>query len=773
MNSRKRIVWQKRIAIILVLIILLILAFQTVPSMVSISEVESEEPDYYATSSEAKKIISLVYDDSASMSDGGNVNWAYANYAFQTFVSLLNDNDELYVTYMSNPTQSVLLASPDITRQGSIDDVHDHFNNKATSVTSVTTAFNRLDEMEATADSVEYWLVVLTDGYLQASGTTEALSEEYIDEMVDDYANTTLQNGSRLNVVYLAIGDDVAHLSEETEEDAVVKYAADGNDIVTCMSEIAKEIERWDEPEDGAISDNAISNNRIEVTTEYPLERITVLCQGVDTEIVSFAEAEADDRSNLTIHESLEIIYPEFPGCRTNEDLNATVGSLTGGKSFIEPGTYVITFSKAITGADIDLMYNVAAETRLYIYNETDSEYVKDAYGFFDSASYSMHTETVVTGTDNDFATYVGANESQKEDDIKVTDTNGYTSSSHSYERDASVYSEGNNYIETYSRIRYVEREISVNMKVQHTDVYVTKIEGSRNTVKRNEIMDRTLSMQVQVYHDDEMYTRRELEQMRVEVSTSQSNIEVETNISNDGTITVTPYYGRPDRWFKFIAGWTTSWRVEVGTYKVLLSFYNSDGQVGFVCNQAYNIEAEPLWLNIFNHALPFIVIIFLWGYTKKPWFSRNMQINYMPVKVRDGMYVGDKENWVLWLIRPRLFDFIPVFISFRDIIPYLADKRSNKQISVTAQEEDVNLIEIRTKRDCSICEIIIREDTISRNRDFECHLDSDRLTHVDSDVLRCDESVAFIVRNNRRNTFMLYLVTFNRKRKNDSRDRR
>ena len=45
-----------------------------------------------------KKIISIVYDDSGSMSMDGEKKWAYANYAMQTFAALLNGQDELYLT---------------------------------------------------------------------------------------------------------------------------------------------------------------------------------------------------------------------------------------------------------------------------------------------------------------------------------------------------------------------------------------------------------------------------------------------------------------------------------------------------------------------------------------------------------------------------------------------------------------------------------------------------------------------------------------------------
>ena len=52
----------------------------------------------FAESLYVRKIVSVVYDDSASM---GGQDWAYANYAMQTFCGMMNSEDQLFITYMS------------------------------------------------------------------------------------------------------------------------------------------------------------------------------------------------------------------------------------------------------------------------------------------------------------------------------------------------------------------------------------------------------------------------------------------------------------------------------------------------------------------------------------------------------------------------------------------------------------------------------------------------------------------------------------------------
>ena len=77
-----------------------------------------------------KKIVSVLYDDSASMHMSGNPSWSYANYAMQAFAGLMNDNDTLMLTYMSEPEKTIrssdqngLLGSFKEDRQKTVDNI--------------------------------------------------------------------------------------------------------------------------------------------------------------------------------------------------------------------------------------------------------------------------------------------------------------------------------------------------------------------------------------------------------------------------------------------------------------------------------------------------------------------------------------------------------------------------------------------------------------------------------------------------------------------------
>lgn len=55
---------------------------------------------YFLVAAHART-IALVYDDSGSMQ--GKDKWVYANYAAQSLIALLQQDDEFYVVKMSNP----------------------------------------------------------------------------------------------------------------------------------------------------------------------------------------------------------------------------------------------------------------------------------------------------------------------------------------------------------------------------------------------------------------------------------------------------------------------------------------------------------------------------------------------------------------------------------------------------------------------------------------------------------------------------------------------
>lgn len=777
MHNKNMKVWQKRIVFILLVLIVFIILFQTLPGIVNVAEYERENIDYYASSKDNKKIISVVYDDSASMSDQGNNSWAYADYAFQIFVSLLNENDDLYVTYMSTPSQSRHIASTDVDRQESIDEVWEHFNNKTTPLTAVTTAYERLDELDQEEENADFWLVILTDGYLQGSGSTELLSSDYIEKIVSDYSKATLSNGSKLNVVYMAMGDSAAQLSDSSESDAIIKFAATNDDIVAQMNEIAGVIEDWDDNNKLGITDvhKTGFDDEIEITTDYPLKAILALNQGTPALVQSIERIDIEgSHDELLISENLSIKCPEYPGMTSDDKLIGSTAILIGQKGYIEPGTYRIKFDGNFNADNISIFYRVASEERLYIKDVENGVYMHAGESLSNLVPYEFRKENVVSGTDISFSSYIGKESKDEKHSITITDSSGYQGNYQTNYIDENTYQEGYLYVNASTQIEGLERDLNVTIPVEHMDVYTTVIKGSKQTIKRTDLVDHNLSMLLKVNHDDQTFSRSELEKMSLTVTSSQKYVDMDVQVSNDGILKVTPYFGRSEKWFSFMAGWLQSWLIEPGTYRIVLTFYDEQEKMSFVCNEAYTVEQESLPLNIWNHILPFLIIFLVWGYTRKVRFNKNMSVSMIPLTLSDNMYTGKKQNWIAWEVRPQLFGWLSIPGNLRDLIPYVSDQIQNKHLVIAPCDDELHTVRVNTKRGYRIRAVIIREDTISRHRDVQIHVDSARITAVDTTELQTNEGVAFIIEGTSTNSKMLYLINFNRRgRKNQTKNKR
>ena len=120
-----------------------------------------------------KKIISVVYDDSGSMA---GERWTYANYSLQTLTSLLNTQDELYVTYMSDPSDAKKISLTDI--QDSVDKIRDKEDSHNTPEESIDTAVGKLESIKGTDATTQYWLIIMTDGAINEMSNESELQKK-------------------------------------------------------------------------------------------------------------------------------------------------------------------------------------------------------------------------------------------------------------------------------------------------------------------------------------------------------------------------------------------------------------------------------------------------------------------------------------------------------------------------------------------------------------------------------------------------------------------
>ncbi len=341
-----------------------------------------------------KKVVSVVYDDSGSMDDEHR--YLYANYAMQTFCGMLNEEDKLYITYMTSPSQStqIKLGASDIEK--SLSDIRNSGTpSGGTPFTAVETAFTALKNVNDIDPNTQYWLVVITDGvFNEYSTSTEDAAIKALDEKFKGFTSESMTNGTKPQVTYLAIGSKVVSPNEDKEKGIFTYSAKDSNEITDTMSKLADKVSGRTRLDKNSVK---ITGDTVEVSSDVPLLNIAVLTQ--ETEAVLQSVTHSNNKS-LTIARAAKL----------NVDTRAVSGLYGGAylidnaQSHIEKGTYTLKFDKSVNADNVVVLFEPAIEMRMTItlngkeisdYNELDDASENDKISI-ECKVYEMGTDNVI-----------------------------------------------------------------------------------------------------------------------------------------------------------------------------------------------------------------------------------------------------------------------------------------------------------------------------------------------------------------------------------------
>ncbi len=305
-----------------------------------------------------RKIVSVVYDDSGSMS--GN-KWAYANYAMQAFCGMLNSEDQLFITYMHDsqsnwfydPEQIDLSASG---IQSSVDSIRNHTDSGSTPYGAVEIAYEKLKSVQDSNPNTQYWLVVITDGeFDEFGGMTFSAASDKLTDNFTDYTKAVMPNGTHPQVTFLGIGGVAAPHNDPTK--GIYTYSAsDANGIIGAMSDMADRISGRTRLKDGDIKQ--LDDKTIQVSSSIPLLNIAVLAQKSQAKIT---KAVYSNESNIPISRNVSLHYPGY------SDLVGGAYLIGDSQSPIGAGTYNITFDRPVSLEDVVILFEPALEMRMTI----------------------------------------------------------------------------------------------------------------------------------------------------------------------------------------------------------------------------------------------------------------------------------------------------------------------------------------------------------------------------------------------------------------------
>lgn len=309
-----------------------------------------------ATPNKPKKIVSVVYDDSGSMRNKSNT-WEYASYGIQTLAGLLDKDDVLYVTYMSNKTEYKSYNLKD--KQDAIDSIRSHKIFSKTPYKAIETANKALVDyyVKHSSDKSDYWLITFTDGSLNDADSVESV--------VADAYELDKKEGFQLNNIYFPLGKKAMIRNEQINGVRVYDGNSDGTpDKIKTGDEFIEALGKEADQISGRIRINKDDiklegSNTLKFKSALPLYKIVILSQKSDA-IVKAAKCPECD---LSISSPVSLRAPE----KLTSALKGTATEINRGDKNTPASTYTITFKDKVDLNSIVVMTEPAIEIKLTV----------------------------------------------------------------------------------------------------------------------------------------------------------------------------------------------------------------------------------------------------------------------------------------------------------------------------------------------------------------------------------------------------------------------
>lgn len=285
------------------------------------------------------RVISIIYDDSSSMDNSDNRDF-YTQYALNVFLSMLDEEDAVYVTYMSDPYSAHRLdmsSGP----AAAIRQLNAGIGYDLTPFACVQTAINALTDHRGAPAGSQHWLIVITDGEFLY------VDESEVNRTLKSFLETKMPNGTLPMMFYIGIGlspyiPRISHpnLTLYPESGSIIDASA----IISTLQNMSSAVSSR-APIDA--SDMTVQGNTLTFTTALPSYSFAVLNQGLGDTIDSIVSL---DGTELTLEKTDVCVRSK----RSTDYLDSecyTITSMDGEP--LPAGTYTITFSGAPKNVDV------------------------------------------------------------------------------------------------------------------------------------------------------------------------------------------------------------------------------------------------------------------------------------------------------------------------------------------------------------------------------------------------------------------------------------
>ncbi len=302
-----------------------------------------------------QKSIYLVLDDSSSMGYEGTND---ANYSLQTLLAMTDKNDKVKLYFLNSRVKVGLSGELDMTKKSNkwLSDICGKYpnSNGSTPYEQVKIAQEELKAAVSKDDTTEYWLVIFTDGSFDGVNP---------DNDLHNFANTTLENGSKPNVLYISAGGRAIQTNDSTPSN--LNVISDSN-IISAMSQAAKEISGRIEIGNATYSSDKKS---ITFSLPYPARNIIVLTQNNETKITAQKSS-----SDIDLSENYTVTYPG--GSKFDKSTVCFLTEKSG--SSIASGEITLTFDKSVVPDNTTILFEPAIGMTARYFNSDGQEIEPD-----------------------------------------------------------------------------------------------------------------------------------------------------------------------------------------------------------------------------------------------------------------------------------------------------------------------------------------------------------------------------------------------------------
>ena len=295
-----------------------------------------------AESSDQKRVIAIVFDNSGSMYMSSRTRWCHATYAMEVFATMMNDSDEMYIYPMhpitvGNDSTTYDEDNPLMITRASAQRIREIYTEDAgdTPSTSAEKAISKLQSQSIPENNK--WLVILSDGAFSDRNTST------VAKLCADSVNTMFL-GMEFEPPQLS-GTAYAYTAKKAESGATL----------SALSAMCNEIFGRDDL--ASFGNKYVSGSADSVNFDVPMKKLIVFVQGTD--IANIKLGSLSPKNNVMMQYST----------KGSGDYNCVYDDSLQGQLLtfenVPAGTYDLSFSGAQSSVAVYYEPNVRLEIAL------------------------------------------------------------------------------------------------------------------------------------------------------------------------------------------------------------------------------------------------------------------------------------------------------------------------------------------------------------------------------------------------------------------------